>query len=78
MDGFTMHVNDMESICEVLKYVDDTTSHEILDYNSPEKSRMQHNLDVILNWTTHNEMVINSDKTKEMIVCSPKKSGSQT
>ena len=51
------------------KYVDDTTIFEVCLENEP--SAIQDSVDVIVRWTDLNDMRLNSDKCREMvIVCS--------
>ena len=48
------------------KYVDDSTLFEICHRTS--ESVLQHSVDVAARWTVHNDMKINSDKSKEMLI----------
>lgn len=70
MDGFVIHVNDLKPYLETYKYVDDTTTMEVVPSSTPQKSKMQENIKTISDWCKENEMVINTDKTKEMIISS--------
>ena len=61
--------------CVVHKFIDDTTLTEIpLKGNESAHSRMLQYLDNLLAWSTNNCMVINSKKTKEMILGTANKS----
>jgi hypothetical protein len=64
--SFIIHIDDLRLLCDLLKYVDDTTLSEILGRDSA--SAMQNFLDQLTIWTTNNNMQINSAKTKEMIL----------
>ena len=48
------------------KYVDDSTLFEICHRKS--ESVLQHSVDIAARWTVHNDMKINSDKSKEMLI----------
>jgi len=69
-----MYIDDLNTRCVVHKFIDDTTLTEILlkGYESAH-SRMPQYLDNLLTWSTENCMVINSKKTKEMILVLPTK-----
>ena len=60
MDGFVIHVNDLKSLLDTFKYVDDTTTMEIVPTAIPNISKMQENVEEIVKWCTDNEMVINT------------------
>ena len=49
------------------KYVDDSTLFEIC--NTTDVSVMQESIDRAVNWTNNNCMKINSNKSKEMVIC---------
>lgn len=61
--------------CVVHKFIDNTTFTEILPQGSEAAhSRMPQYLDNLLTWSKNNCMVINSKKTKEMILGTADKS----
>lgn len=68
---FIIYVNDLKLSSIVHKFIDDTTLTEILP-KSPSPSQEDSNMDFVLNelihWSSNNRMIINSIKTKEMIL----------
>ena len=70
--SFIIHIDDLHLLCDILKYVDDTTLSETIGSNSP-ISDMQSFLDQLQTWSDQNNMQINSFKTKEMILGSASK-----
>jgi len=69
--SFTVHT-DLSLLCNVLKYVDDTTLSEVIVSNSF-VSDMQILSNQLLTWSDENNMQINSTQTKEVILCSTSK-----
>ena len=65
--SFIIHIDDLQPLCDVLKYVDDTTLTEIIGPKSS-ASAMQCFLEQLLTWSNNNNMQINGSKTKEMIL----------
>ena len=63
---FLVYINDLETIVPLYKYVDDSTLFEICHRKS--ESVLQHSVDVAVRWTVHNDMQINSDKSKEVLI----------
>ena len=61
--SFLVQINDLQTPCDIVKYVDDSTIYEICNYNSI--SNIQ---DSALKWSKDNDMRINSSKTKEMVI----------
>ena len=61
-----MYINDLETPAPLYKYVDDSTLFEICHRTS--ESVPQHSVDIVARWTLHNDMKINSDKSKEMLI----------
>ena len=59
-------INDLETRVPLYKYVDDSTLFEICYFN--DVSVMQESTDSAVNWTIWNDMKINSEKSKEMII----------
>ena len=64
---FLVLIDDLNVDCLLHKYVDDTTLTELLQ-NNREPSNMQSFLPQLLNWAASNDMVVNFNKTKEMIM----------
>ena len=64
---FLLYVNDLEANVPLYKYVDDSTLFEIC--NTTDVSVMQESIDRAVNWTHNNCMKINSNKSKEMVIC---------
>ena len=63
--SFLVLIDDLNVDCLLHKYVDDTTLTELLLNNG---ETMQSYLQQLLNWADSNNMVVNFDKTKEMIM----------
>ena len=63
---FMMYINDLSTPVPLYKYVDDSTLFEICEMNSI--SLMQESVNIAAEWTTNNDMKINSKKSKEMII----------
>ena len=59
-------INDLDTPVPLYKYVDDSTMFEICHRKS--ESVLQHSVDIAARWTVHNDMKINSDKLKEMLI----------
>ena len=59
-------MNDLSTPVPLYKYVDDSTLFEICEMNSI--SLMQEYVNIVAEWTTNNDMKINSEKSKEMII----------
>ena len=62
-----VHINDLRTPCPVYKYVDDSTIFEIC--NQSRVSVIQDSANIIAQWSSDNDMRINTCKTKEMIIC---------
>ena len=60
---FLVYINDLETPVPLYTYVDDSTLFEICHRKS--ESVIQHAVDIAARWTLHNDMKINSDKSKE-------------
>jgi len=60
-------INDLIIECRVHKFVDDTTLTETL-LSRPHISIMQTYVDQLEAWTANNHMIINTNKTKEMLL----------
>ncbi len=63
---FTLMVGDMPCTCPMVKYVDDTTEHEV--YHSDSPGKMQEVADNTIQWSHDNKMSANPIKIKDMIV----------
>ena len=63
---FLVYINDLETPVPLYKYVDDSTLFEICHRKS--ESVLQHSVDIAARWTVHNDMNINLDKSKEMLI----------
>ena len=66
LNCFLVYINDIETPAPLYKYRDDSTVFEICHRNS--ESILQHSADIAARWTLHNDMKINSDKSKEMLI----------
>ena len=64
--SFISFINDLESLLELHKFVDDCTLSEFIAKLCP--SMMQSGIDIINSWSTDNNMNINTKKTKEMLL----------
>ena len=63
---FLMYIHYLETPVPLYKYVDDSTLFEICHRKS--ESVIQHSFDIAAKWTLNNDMKINSDKSKEMLI----------
>ena len=68
--AFLVLIDDLEVDCTIHKYVDDTTLSE-LTFTSLESSHMQYFFQQLLDWADSNDMIVNYDKTKEMVIGPP-------
>ena len=69
---FIVFINDPMTPVPLYKYVDDSTLFEICEMKCV--SLMQQLMDIAARWTSNNDMKINPEKSKEMIICfAPKK-----
>ena len=62
-----VHINDLRTPSRIYKYVDDSTIFEIC--NQSRVSVIQDSANIIVQWSSDNDMRINTSKTKEMILC---------
>ena len=62
-----MYINDLVTQLPLYKYVDDSTVFEICNTN--EVSVIQESIGVAVEWTANNDMEINPEKSKDMIIC---------
>ena len=70
--GFLLHINDLQTICRSVKYVDDTTIWEACatDFHD---SNLQTASDQAAEWSKKNLMKVNSDKSKTMEIAFSRK-----
>ena len=66
--GFLHHINDLQTVCEHIKYVDDCTIWEAFSSYGIDSS-LQVAADEVGPWTASNKMALNYDKTKELRIC---------
>ena len=65
-NDFKLLINDLKFDLDYAKYVDDTT---VLSVSlNPNDNSLQLAADHLVNWTSHNHMVVNESKTKEMLI----------
>ena len=64
---FLVHIIYIRTPCPIYKYVDDSTIFEI--YNQSRVSVIQDSANIIAQWSSDNDMRINTSKTKEMVIC---------
>ena len=62
---FLLYINYLETPVPLYKYVDDSTLFEICHRKS--ESVLQHSVDIAARWTLHNDIKINSDKSKQCL-----------
>ena len=75
---FIIKINGLEQVClqndsnMVVVYMDDSTLSEILDMSrhisGEQIGNMQERLNAVTEWATEQDMVLNKEKCKEMIV----------
>jgi len=65
--SFTVMIDDLQSPCELHKFVDDTMLSELVT-SSCSVSNMPFYFASLLSWTEDNNMQINISKTKEMVL----------
>ena len=63
---FILHINDLDTTAPMYKYVDDTTIFEMC--NDDELSTIQESINTMVTWTDSNDLRLNVDKCKEMII----------
>jgi hypothetical protein len=64
---FLVHVNDLQTACRTVKYVDDTTVWEACSSHGND-STLQSAAEQVESWATLNNMELNAEKTKELII----------
>ena len=65
---FLLHINDLQLPCDTFKCVDDSTAYEIICDKSLSESKIQSAADEAIKWSNENNMKLNCDKTKEIVV----------
>jgi hypothetical protein len=65
--AFLLHINNFKTVCNSVKYVDDTTIWESCRRDGGD-SKLQYAANQSIGWCTTNNMKINTDKTKEMLI----------
>ena len=63
---FLVYINDLRTTVPLYKYVDDSTLFEICDRKGVYV--IQESVDIAARWTEKNDMNINSEKSKEIII----------
>ena len=64
--NFKMYINDLTTIAPIYKYVDDSTLFEVC--HEGDNTCIQESVDMVGIWTNQNDMRLNSEKCKEMII----------
>ena len=64
--NFTMFINDLTTTAPIYKYVDDSTIFEVCQEG--DTTQIQESVDMVDIWTNQNDMRLNSEKCKEMII----------
>ena len=65
--GFLLHIDDLQTIVNTCKYVDDSTLWESCTATGND-SQIQMACDQAVEWSDKNKMQLNKDKTKEMLI----------
>ena len=64
--NFIMFINDLTTTAPIYKYVDDSTMFEVCQEG--DTTQIQESVDMVDIWTNQNDMRLNSEKCKEMII----------
>ena len=64
--SFTMFINDLTTLAPIYKYVHDSTIYEVCQEG--DNTQIQESVDMVGIWTNQNDMKLNSNKCKEMIL----------
>ena len=64
--NFIMFINDLTTTAPIYKYVDDSTIFEVCQEG--DTSQIQESVDMVDVWTSQNDIRLNSEKCKEMII----------
>ena len=70
--AFLVHINDLQTCCNILKYVDDSSIWEVCADDGRD-SKIQQAADEAAEWASNNLMKVNIDKTREMAITFSKK-----
>lgn len=65
---FLLHINDLKTSCDTYKYVDDSTAWEVCSGKNIGASKIQKAANDAIEWSDKNNMKLNCDKTKEILV----------
>ena len=68
MEGFIIMARDLASTLPLYKYVDDGTIFEVVKNEINSSSRLQDEINDIQKWVNENDMKINEEKTKQMVI----------
>ena len=66
--NFIMFINDLTTTAPIYKYVDDSTIFEVSQEKNGDTTQIQESVDMVDIWTNQNDMRLNSEKCKEMII----------
>ena len=66
--GFIIHINDLHTCLPTYKYVDDSTLWEVCSTDAAD-SQLQRAATEAVQWSSDNWMLVNCEKTKELLVC---------
>ena len=64
--NFIMFINDLTTTAQIYKYVDNSTIFEVCQEG--DTTQIQESVDMVDIWTIQNDMRLNSEKCKEMII----------
>ena len=64
--NFIVYINDLTTIAPIYKYVDDSTLFEVC--HEGDNTYIQESVDMVGIWNNQNDMRLNSQKCKEMII----------
>ena len=67
LQHFLTHKNDLKAPFTMYKYIDDYTICAAC--HGTNTTKLQQSMDIVNTWSKKNDMVINTSKTKEMIIC---------
>ena len=73
MEGFDKMIADLEFLTSLFKFVDDSTATECIPLDDPTKSSLQQDLIHLQHWSRCNDMKVNPEKTKSMVISFTKK-----
>jgi hypothetical protein len=65
---FLILINNLETTCSCVKFVDDTTLFAGNTIQNSEHDTLQENLDTVKTWCIQNDMLLNADKSKSMVI----------